>query len=174
MVLRLMTDHLEQEEFKSKTAIKKEMLELQKLGVALIDLPPAIYKTFPIPDQLDDAIAVAKKITSNNAKKRQMQYIGKIMREIDTEAIEKAFFEYQNGRKKEARHFQALESFRLQLIEGNDQLLNNILEANPHCDRQQLMQLIRGARKEQQAQTNGKNFKKLFSFLKELSPWESA
>lgn len=166
-----MTENFD-DDYKSKTAIKQEMHELQKLGVALIDLPNAVYNTFPIPDKLDEAISVAKRITSNNAKKRQMQYIGKVMREIDTDAIEKAFDEYQNGRKKEARHFQALESVRLQLIEGDDTLLNQILNANPECDRQHLMQLIRGARKEQTASQNGKNFKKLFSFLKALTPWE--
>ena len=154
---------------KSKTRIKQEMLGLQAVGKDLIALPDRVYRSIPTTDELNEAIATHKRINSNNAKKRQMQYIGKIMRNIDSEPIIKALNDYKNGRKRLAREFQGLEAVRLKLIEGHQETLANLIEQHPSCDRQQLMQLIRSAKKEHDAEKPDKNFKKLFQLLKNLS-----
>ncbi|MCU0576130.1 MAG: DUF615 domain-containing protein [Desulfobacterota bacterium] len=76
--------HVETEELKkSKTRRKKEMIELQKLGEQLLKLPDAYLKKSGVPEELLEALRAAKKITSFGARRRQIQYIGAIMREVD-------------------------------------------------------------------------------------------
>lgn len=161
-------DELE-ESFKSKSDIKKEMHALQDLGVELLDVPVNVYKKFPIPEELDEAIQVYRKITSNNAKKRQRGYIGRIMRSLDPAPIENALQEWKDGNKKLAREFHRLEQVREELLEGSQQAINDVMELYPDCDRQQLMQLIRSAQKEAKENSPPKSFKKLFQFLKALA-----
>lgn len=164
-----------EEELKSKTEIKQEMRDLQAIGVALIDLPESVYKKISIPEDLDEAIQTYKKIKSHNAQKRQRQYIGRLMRGIDSEPLITALKEWKDGNKKLARDFNRLEQLRLDLLQDeNKQTIDQLITDHPECDRQQLMQLIRAAQKEHHAESNGKNFKKLFRFLKELATPEAS
>ena len=71
----------------SKTKLKKEMEDLQKIGESLVDLPKDLLKKFDLPDSLMHEILEAKNITQNGAKRRQLQFIGKIMRHIDIDSI---------------------------------------------------------------------------------------
>ncbi len=83
---------------KSKTRKKNEMLELQQLGESLLQVPPNIYKKLPIPEELNIAITEARKISSPGAKRRQLQFIGKLMRRIDPDPIRIAIEQWQSGR----------------------------------------------------------------------------
>ena len=85
---------------KSKTMRKKEMIELQKLGERLIDLPDGYLKKSGIPGELLEAVLAAKKITSFGARKRQKQYIGAIMREVDPGLITRVLDEFGQTAKE--------------------------------------------------------------------------
>ena len=78
-----------QDEIVSKTRKKREMHELQALGVALVELPETQLKSMALADDLLEAVLEAKRITSHEARRRQMQYIGRLMRDIDPAAIRK-------------------------------------------------------------------------------------
>ncbi len=166
-----MTDfeqHDDDIDYKSKSQLKREVEALQKLGESLLELPDAIYKSFPIPEDLDAALQDAKRIKSNVAKKRQMQFIGKVMRDIDAEPIQQAYEEWKTGRKKMAREFHKLEQLRDDLIAGENDALQTLITEHPSVDIQQLRQLIRGAQQEKKNNKPPKNFRKLFQLLKEL------
>lgn len=163
-------------EYKSKTQIKEEMLALQDIGRVLIELPDSVYKTFPIPDDLDEAIKTYRRINSHNARKRQMQYIGRVIRGLDPKPLLDAIENHQQGNRKKNLVFQALEKLRERIVAGEQSAVDEVFERYPNCERQKLMQLVRAAKKEaqknqeQEASNNKstKHFKKLFSFLKEL------
>lgn len=159
----------DEEEYKSKTEIKREMHELRDLGKALIELPEKELATIPVPDNILEQIAIAKKITHNSGKKRQMQYIGKLLRSIDTDEIQAAYEDLQTGRKKLARDFQKLEVLRDQLIDQGDNAIQPVLEQYPNADRQILRQLVRQASKEKQAEKPPAAARKLFKYLREIS-----
>lgn len=163
-----MTEEWFDDESKSKSQIKHEMHELQALGEALIELPDSIYETFPVPEELDTAIRAARKINSHGARRRQLQLIGKIMRNIDSEPIAEAYQSWKTGRKKLAREHQQLEQLREELLTSNRKALEELLLAHPGCDIQQLRQLIRLAQQEQAAGKPPKYYRKLFQFLKDL------
>ena len=159
------------EELKSKTQIKQELHDLKKLGAALIDLPKNVYDQMPIPEKLDIAIKESKRIKSHIAQKRQLQYIGKIMRLIEVEeikAIETAYNEWKNGRKTLAREHQQLEILRDKLIEGDKEALITFINDHPGCDIQHLRQIVRLAQQEKKLEKPPKNFRKLFQLLKDI------
>ena len=114
-------DIFEDEEYKSKTQIKEEMLALKDLGAALLDVPKSVYDSFPIPDELDEAIQTSHRIKSHIAKKRQLQYIGKVIRGIDYQPIQAAYDEWKNGRKKLSQegNWRALSKLRFWWIKSN-------------------------------------------------------
>lgn len=167
----------DEEEIKSKTQVKQEMHDLQDLGKAISELPKAVYKSIDVPDALDEAIQTLARIKNWNAQKRQLQYIGRVMRELSDEELknlQQAFNDYEIGRKKLNREFQQLEKTRELLIAGDQEKIQSLLEEYPNIERQQLMQTIRAAQKEHkknnaaaQGQKQDKQFKKLFQFLKQ-------
>lgn len=158
----------EESEYKSKTQIKREMEALQALGELLLDVPPGVYKKMPIPEELDDALQTIKKIKSHSARRRQLQYIGKVMRQIDAAPIQAAVDEWRNGHKKLAREFHKLEQLRDDLLDNKNGVLQTVINDHPECDIQHLRQLIRMAQQERKQEKPPKNYRKLFQLLKSL------
>jgi ribosome-associated protein len=153
----------------SKTEMKNDMLALQKMGTDIVNLSKGDFSTIPITDEtLAHAIHTARRIKSREGLRRQMQYIGKLLRAIDTTEIEKAFQHLQDGRRKQNQHFQQLEQWRDQLIEQGPSAIEDIIEKYPHGDRQHLRQLITSANKEQTQNKPPASARKLFRYLKEL------
>jgi len=161
-------DIFEDEKEHSKSELKKRMLELQVLGEALLALPLSVYEKFPVPEELDDALSAARKITANSAKRRQLQFIGKVMRNIDAEPLQLAYDNWKEGNRKLARVHHSLEELRDELVSGNKESLQRVIESHPTCDIQQLRQLIRQSQVEKEQNKPPKNYRKLFQFLKEL------
>ena len=89
----------EPEERKSKTRVKKEMMELQKLGEQLVTLPAAYLKIAGIPHELVDAVISMKKMCTHGARRRQMQHIGVIMRDVDPVQIKRVLDEFGQPRQ---------------------------------------------------------------------------
>lgn len=164
-----LTDSAQDQQPLSKTAVKKQMLELQQLGEALVKLSKGELATIPIADEtLKEAIDTARRIHHREGLRRQMQYIGKLMRKIDTTQIEQAYQALLDGRKEKTRQFHLLEQWRDQLIESGPQAAEQVMTKHPHADRQHLRQLISRALKEKELNKPPASARKLFRYLKEL------
>jgi ribosome-associated protein len=152
----------------SKSQRKEDMLALQKIGESLIKLNESQLEKINLPENLLTAILEAKKLTSNEAKRRQLQYVGKIMREIDPGPIKLALKQMQLVRKKTTAQFHQTEAWRDKLIAEGDEALNSFLCDHQEGDRQQLRQLIRKAQHDRKNDKNTGGEKALFQYLRAL------
>jgi ribosome-associated protein len=155
------------QEIVSKTRKKREMLELQALGVALTRLPDSQLETIDIPPQLREALFEAKRIKSHEAKRRQMQYVGRLMREIDPAPIRAALAEIDGGSAQATARHRRLEAWRERLI-GDDEALTAFAAEHPGADLQALRTLIRNTRKEQKDGKPPRAYRELFRALKDI------
>jgi len=134
----------------SKTDLKRESAALQKLGEDLLTLRADLMAKLPLSDKLVEALAEAKRITNFEGKRRQMQFVGKLMRLLDEDTVEavKAALEVQRkGSAADTAALHQAELWRDRLI-GVEDALAQWLEAYPDTDTQQLRALIRQARKD--------------------------
>ena len=153
----------------SKSEMKRDMAELQKLGEAIVKLKPGEFSTIPITDEtLAEAIETARRIKHREGLRRQMQYIGKLMRNVDIEPMQQAYDDLQKGRKKQADHFHKLEQWRDHLIAEGISAVESVIEKYPHGDRQHLRQLILQAAKESKNNKPPAAARKLFQYIREL------
>jgi ribosome-associated protein len=152
---------------KSKSQVKKEMLALQTLGEKLVELTADQLKKIDMSLELQDALLFAKTINKGGARRRQLQYIGVLMREADPEPIRKALDAIGRGRLQDAEQFEELERWRDELVEGSDELLEEIVSRG--ADRGKLRNLVLGAQKEREGNKPPKAFRALFQYLKALS-----
>ncbi|NBW54736.1 MAG: DUF615 domain-containing protein [Betaproteobacteria bacterium] len=138
----------------SKTDLKRESNALQKLGEDLLDLRTDLMQQLVVlghlPDLLHEAILVAKKITDFEGKRRQMQYVGKLMRKLDStqvEAMRDALNVQHNGSAEETQLLHLAEAWRERLLK-DDSAMVEWQSAYPGTDSQQLRALLRQARKD--------------------------
>jgi ribosome-associated protein len=160
----------------SKTRLKKESHELQKLGEALAALPQDRLEALPIPERLRDAVDQFKKTRTFEAKRRQMQYIGKLMRLSDVEPIRDAVASVQLGHAKDALALHEAERWRVELIDSDDHLTRWMSE-HPTSDLQQLRSLVRAARKDAAAapeNRSGRAYRELFQLIKQYMVEDAA
>jgi ribosome-associated protein len=160
----------------SKTQLKAEADEKQALGEALLTLRADLMARLDLPEKLLDAIAEAKKITNFEGKRRQMQFIGKLMRPLDTEPIRAAIDEQKNGSAQLTLALHLAEQWRDKLI-ASDDALGDWLTEHPDTDSQQLRALIRQARKDAkpekpgEAPRHGKSYREIFQLVRQtLAP----
>lgn len=161
-------DENEIPEEKSKSQFKREATELQKLGTQLTELSEESLKQLKLPEKLLNAILEAKKIHQRGGHKRQLQYIGKVMRQIDAEPIEQALFNIKQQHKRDNIRFHQLESYRDRLIQNSPEVMDELLALYPDIDRQHLRQLIRNAQHEEKQLKPPKSARAIFKYLKEL------
>jgi ribosome-associated protein len=146
----------------SKTRRKREMIELQSLGAALVGLPEVQLDQMQLESALRQAVLDAKRITSHEAKRRQLQYIGRLMRDLDPEPI-RAQLAAIDGRSAHRR----LEAWRERLL-ADDAALTHFATAHPRADLQEIRSLIRSARKEQKEGKPPRAYRELFRVLKTI------
>jgi ribosome-associated protein len=146
----------------SKSQRKRDMTALQKMGETLVRLPAAQLSKIPLEPVLAEAITQAQKLTSHEAIRRQMQYIGKLMRFVDPEPIQAALEKIESKSKQSKAHFHLIERWRDRLIVEDDAALQAFLEAFPESGRQHLRQLVRNAKKRTSADTE------LFRYLRKM------
>ena len=162
-----MTDHSipdeEHDEYlgPSKSAVKREAHAAQKLGGGLVELDAAALDDLPISDRLRDAVEEAQRIRARGARKRQMQYIGRLMREEDVEAIEAGLQRLDPNSPENRRIAHRAEDWRDALIE-DPQATTRFVEAFPAVEVQHLRQLQRAARAEAKKEQYGKASRALF------------
>ena len=161
-------DTWDEEEGKSKSQIKREMHELQKLGEELVALSAAARAKIPLDDELQDALQLADKLgNKREALRRHIQFIGRLMRTRDLEPIEQALALLRNTNQAATRQFHKVENWRDKLITDSD-AGTEFIAAYPEVDVQQLRQLIRNAKKEQEKQQPPKYYRELFQLIKPL------
>ena len=134
----------------TRTDLKRESTELQTLGEDLLGLRSETRIALQLPEKLEDAIEDARKITNFEGRRRQGQFIGKLMRKLDDEqiaAIRTALDEQKHGSATEAASLHEAEAWRIALID-NDEAVQEWIQRFPTTDIQQLRALVRQARKD--------------------------
>ena len=152
----------------SKSQLKRESLHLIDVGEEILKLKLEDIQSLDLPAELEEAITTARKIKSRSGLKRQRQYIGKLLRSIDSEPIETKLKRIQHRHDTNTAQFKRLEKWRDNLIDNNKETLNEIIARFPEIDRQHINQLIRTAQQEQQRNKPPAAARKLFKYLREL------
>lgn len=134
----------------SKTQVKQAMHELQGLGEALLELPDAQLDDIEMEDNLREALRTVRGIRTREARRRQLQYVGKLLRMADVEPMRRAMADYRAGQTQAAQVFQGMEQWRERLLD-DDAAVTAWIEAYPATDIQRLRVLIRNARRERDA-----------------------
>ena len=158
-----------QDEYISKSQRKRECDALQKLGDTLIQLSQHDLQLIDLPDNLSRAIHEARRITSRSGQKRQRQYVGKLIRDIDSEVVKTQLNKIQQRHNSNNARFHQLEQWRDDLITGTSNTLQEIIATYPHIDRQHFRQMIKRAQKEHEADAETRICaRKLFRYLRKL------
>ena len=153
----------------SKTKIKQQMHDLQEIGEQLVDLGHDRLKELDLPERLYDAVREMKRINKFGAQRRQMQYIGRLMREVDAAPII-AKLEVWNGKSQQhISWLHQIERWRDRLLEGEG-AITELLAEHPTADAQRLRTLIRNALKEKELLKPPKSYREIFQVLREILP----
>ena len=151
----------------SKTKAKEESDSLQELGKRLVGVGNDRLKKLDIPETLADAVREAKRISSFGALRRQMQYIGKLMRDVDIEPIQEMLDELDGVSNKANARFHALEKQREKLL-ADESIITALKNEHPDLDVSALRTLRRNALKEQAENKPPKAYRAIFQLLKSL------
>ena len=160
--------HLATMERPSKTQLKQQMLQLQQLGHALTELPLERLQAIELSERLRDAIVEFKRTRSHEGRRRQLQYIGKLMRGVDAEPLRAAVDAYALGSAVDALRLHEAERWRAELVRDDDAVAR-WTQRFPDSDVQQLRSLVRAARRDDalpDGQRHGRGWRELFQFIK--------
>lgn len=165
----------EDEEFqprKSKQQQKREAEAAQALGTELVELPASQFTTLldklELPDKLHEALIACRSIKAHEGRRRQLQYIGKLMRSVDCEPIERKLAEIKRGGQVATAQLHAIERWRERLLDEGDAALNEFLHQYAQADARQIRQLIASAHKEKLERQPPRAARLLFRYLREL------
>lgn len=153
----------------SKTKVKKQMHELRDLGEELTELSKDQISQLDLPEILHDAVRAMKNMNSFGAQRRQIQYIGKLMRNVDPAPIVAKLDAWKGKSQGHTAYMHQLERWRERLLES-DSALTELLAAYPQADAQRLRSLIRNAKKERELNKPPKNFRDIFQVLRDILP----
>lgn len=158
----------------SKSEQKRESARMQVLGEKLMELKEFHWGNVPLSDTMHEALEESLRITSHEGLRRHKQYIGKLMRNEDAEAIQAYLSKLEDHRELNTRAFHALEALREQLIDGDNEAIGEVLARFPQADSPKLRQLVRNAKRERgephhaDGKHAGEHGRKLFRYLREL------
>jgi len=155
-------------DFVSKTRRKEAMLELQGLGAALVALPATQLGAMNLPEPLADAVYEAQRITSHEAKRRQLQLIGRLMRELDPAPLREQLAAVRGESAAVRAAHQRLEQWRDRLL-ADDAALTGFAREHPGADVQAIRTAVRNARREQTAGAAPRAFRELFRLLRDAA-----
>lgn len=151
----------------SKSEIKRDAEDLKQLGEKLVNLTKANLTKVPLDDSLKDAIELAQRL-QKEARRRQLQYIGKLLRSIDAEPIREALEKIENKHNQQQAMLHKLEILCDELVAKGDAALTDLLNEHSSADRQQLRNLIRAAQKEKEQNKPSKAYREIYQILKTL------
>ena len=149
------------------------MHALQELGAKLVALNTQQLASMQLPDALLEAVVEAQRLAKHEARRRQMQYIGRLMRELDAAPIRERLAQWQGQDRARTAQLHAIERWRDRLL-AEEPALAHFLDAHPHADSQKLRALIRSARREQGASLPPRSYRELFRILRETMEKEAA
>jgi ribosome-associated protein len=156
----------------SKTKLKAEADVAQSIGKKLIALSKDRLIKLDLPETLFDAVMEAKRLTANGAIRRQLQYLGRLMRDVDSAPIVEQLQAWEGKNTQENARFHTMERWRTRLI-AEPAALQEFLVKFPQIDIQQFRTLIRNAQKEEDAQKPPKSSRELFKLIREVSEIEN-
>ncbi|MBI5659167.1 MAG: DUF615 domain-containing protein [Nitrosomonadales bacterium] len=162
-------DHNEEDLPPSKTKVKKQMHDLQDIGAQLVALNPGQLEELDLPERLRDALGEMKRIHKFGAQKRQMQFIGRLMREIDPAPIIAKLETWSGKSRQHTAWLHQVERWRDRLLE-DEGALTGLLANHPDADAQRLRALIRNAHKEKELGKPPKSYREIFQVLREMFP----
>ncbi|MEP1448644.1 MAG: ribosome biogenesis factor YjgA [Paraglaciecola sp.] len=161
-------DVSEDDEQLSKTQIKAQMVAMQKLGESLVHLGQSSLAKVPMDEELLEAVMLARKILrKKEGYRRQLQLIGKIMRNTDIVPIEQALANIKSAHKKINNAFHEIEILRDEILQQGDKKIDPTIADYPLLDRQKLRQYVRQANKQQAENKPPKASRELFQYLKQ-------
>jgi len=154
----------------SKSELKRQMHALQELGLALAGLPDDRLAAAPMPEALREAFYEFKRTRSHEGRRRQMQYIGKLMRRCDPAPLRQAVADFQLGGAQDTLRLHQTEQWRERLI-ANPDAITDWMQRFPQSDLPRLRTLVHAAQRDAAAapeQRHGRGYRDLFQFIK---PW---
>ncbi len=151
----------------SKSELKRQSQDLQELGEALIALPDGEFDAMPLPENLRDAVALARRITAHGGLYRQKQYIGKLMRHVDAEPIRAALHAHNMRQRSETLRLRRVEEWRKRLIDTAAEGLDALGAEYPAIDRKTVARLVDQARRERERGQPPRASRELFGILRD-------
>lgn len=158
----------DEENLVSRSQVKRESHALTELGREMTKLEPSVLDKIPLEENIRDAIIAVRKMKKGSALKRQIQYIGKLLRNTDDEPIRAAYEKAINPYREDVKLLHKMENWRDRLIAEGDKALEDLIEEIPQVDRQHLRQLIRQANKEREKNKPPKSSREIFQYLKQI------
>lgn len=157
----------EEDQGPSKSQRKRDMHALQSLGERLCTLPATRLASLDLPEILTDAIALARKITAHEGRRRQMQYIGKLMRRVDADAIRAELDVDDDRHRAETAVMHAAERWRDTLIETPSRL-GEFMQRYPQAINRNLHTTLRGAASEHAKAQRGRHYRELYRDIRDI------
>jgi ribosome-associated protein len=156
----------------SRSQKKRDSSALQVLGGKLAELPDSALKRLALPPRLEEAIREYKKLTKHEAKRRQLQFIGALMRETDTDPLARAVEDMEAGNRSQAREFHVVEALRAALLSGDESGLEGVVALAPESEqaevRSRIRMLVRNARAETEKNKPPRSSRTLFRLLRDV------
>ena len=153
---------------KSRSQHKRDAKALKSLGEKLLKLSGEQLEHPAVTPELRQAVLDAKRFKSREAHRRQLQFVGRLMRDVDATEIRHLIEGIEAGHRQEVGFFKRAESWRDELVLGNDEVIQNICDTYPQVDRSQMNQLIRTAQLNPEGEKGKKASRSLFRFLHDL------
>lgn len=153
----------------SRSQLKRDHQKLQQLGQQLVAMPENHLQKLDLEESLKTAVYEARRLKSSDAKRRQIQYIGKLLRSADLTQIEISVDRLDHQSHRYRQHFALLEQWRQQIIDGGNTAIDAFMQQYPQADRQQLRNLQRQADRELRLKKSPAASRKLFNYLKKLT-----
>ncbi|MDQ6990700.1 MAG: ribosome biogenesis factor YjgA [Mariprofundaceae bacterium] len=153
----------------NKSQLRRDSIKILDLGKKLAEFEVIKLQHMNLPEELMDALLDAKNIHQNGARKRHFKFVAKLLRSMETEALEKTVHDVEYGTEQENAQFHHVERWRTRLLNGdNPDALTQLMEAYPQADAGRIRQLIRNARKEAEQSKPPRSSRVLFQALREL------
>ena len=153
----------------SKSMLKRASHELQDLGKRLLAMPDSRLDDIGMEERLRDALTAYKTTRSFEGKRRQLQYIGKVLRGVEVDPLREAVSSFELGHARDALSLHEAEAWRKRLLDDEKQTITDWMDEFPQTDLPQLRAMIRNARKDAAAapeNRNGRAYRELFQLIK--------
>ncbi|KGQ63340.1 ribosome biogenesis factor YjgA [Gallibacterium anatis] len=149
----------------SKSEIKRDAEALKKMGEKIVALSDSALSQLPLDEQLADSVNLARKLTRESYR-RQIQFIGKLLRQRDIEPLQVALDKLENKHNQQQILLHKIEAYREALLKNGDETINQLLNDYPTLERQKLRTLIRNALKEKEKNAPPKAYREIYQYLK--------